>query len=59
LFGWGDNANGQISVIATRGNITSPQSLRLSLGNAENILIVSGSNTTFLLSGQKIESPEG
>jgi hypothetical protein len=59
LFGWGDNFNGQISVIATRGNITSPQSLRLSLGNTDNIQIVSGSNTTFLLSGQKIESPEG
>jgi len=50
--------NGQISIIGPRANITTPQSLRLSLGNTENIQIVSGSNTTFLLSGQKIESPE-
>ena len=58
LLGWGDNSQGQISAIGARGNMIVPQSLRLSLGNAENIQVISGSNTTFLLSGQKVECPE-
>ncbi len=33
IFGWGDNSQGQVSALATRGNVSTPQSLRLNFGS--------------------------
>lgn len=59
LFGWGDNSQGQVSSIANKANISSPQSLRLIIGNTDYINVISSSNTTFLLSGQRAELEAG
>ena len=34
LFGWGDNSLGQVSAIGSKNLISTPQSLRLTLGNS-------------------------
>ncbi len=57
LFGWGENSLGQISGTSDKKTIQLPQSLRISLSSTDNIQIVAGSSTTFLLSGQKVDSP--
>ena len=57
LYGWGDNSQGQISAIAEKKVIQTPQPLRLIISSYDSVQIVAGSNTTFLLSGQKVESP--
>lgn len=54
LFGWGDNSLGQISSLNDKKIIPTPQSLKICVSNAENIQIVAGSSTTFLLSSQKV-----
>ena len=58
IFGWGDNTNGQVSSIGSRGTIYSPQPLKINIGNYENIHVISGNSTTFLLSSQKAELTE-
>lgn len=55
LLGWGDNSQGQVSAMANRANLPTPQPLRLNIGTTDYIHIISGSNTTFLLSGQRAE----
>lgn len=54
LFGWGDNSQGQISSVTEKKVIQVPQSLRLAISSVDNVQVVAGSSTTFLLSGQKI-----
>lgn len=57
LYGWGDNSEGQISAVAEKKLIQSPQSLRIAVSASDGVHVVAGSNTTFLLSGQKVDSP--
>lgn len=55
VVGWGDNSLGQISPQLNKSLITSPQPIKIVMGNSESVQIISGSSTTFLLSGQRAE----
>lgn len=37
--------------------INIPQSLKITVSSVDNVQIVAGSSTTFLLSGQKVDNP--
>ena len=58
ILGWGDNSKGQVLSTTSKQYITQPQPLRLTLNSSDNTHIVSGSNTTFLLTSQRAEMQE-
>lgn len=55
IWGWGDNSHCQITGGKTANFLTTPNQLKVPITASENLRIIPGTTTTYLLSGRPLD----